>query len=148
MRLFVFDLQTSGTLRQQITPTRNIDMVAIRPHIYKSLSPGGTLTINIEDQHFNTLKSSNAVTISTISAENYFHGVVRFDIEYPLRKGLTYNVTLTAGGGYTFSASDNIAWVNDYDLRKVPTSYSNDTGFGGALLMEIWERREITKGTY
>jgi hypothetical protein len=128
-----------------MTATENAHIYAIRPHIYKHGSPAGSLVLDVLDANGKLIKSSSAVTISSISTANYFHGYVKFDISLPVTSGKTYQIKLR-GTGYTFSASAYIGWCNDFDLRKYTADYSPNTGIDAALDMEIWSGRRPQKG--
>lgn len=149
MILVAHELLTSQSLSQKITIGEKPLMVEhIRPHLYKALSPSGSLQIQVWDSNQKVVASSSAVAISSISAANYFHGEVRFDISVNLRANASYYVSLVSTG-YTYSSTDFIGWITDYDLRKVSLA----SGLLGdathsPLLLELWTRQQISEGNY
>jgi hypothetical protein len=141
LTLLVDELQSS--LYQEVTATKNFDLVAIRPHLYKHRNPSGNLTVELQDGNGELILASDVVNISAISAANFFHGYIRFDLIKPILEGQVYRIALIPGGGYSFSENAYIGWCRDYDLRKYTATYSPNTGHASALDFEAWERREI-----
>ncbi len=142
MQLATKQLATSGLLFQPITPTKDINLHAIRPHLYKALAPGGTLKVSVRDGNNKIIKESETITISTISTANYFHGYVRFLISMPLKSGTEYRISLAAAGGYTYAESDHVAWViAHFDLAKVSSTYNPTAVFDSPLDLELWEKK-------
>ena len=141
MDLIVLENTASFHPTQTFTPTKDMNLVAVRPHIYKHLSPTGTLKVQILDENGYLIDESESITISTISSANYFHGYVRFYIDTSLQSGRTYQMRLKADGGYTFSESAYVGICNDFDLRKVTAGYSPSDGYRAALDFELWERK-------
>ena len=148
MELIVHEM-TGDTLSQKITVgSSNKFLYAVRPHILKYGNPSGSLYFLIADSAGKAIFSSDLITISSISASDYFHGYVRFLVSLGLRASTTYTFQLI-GSGYTFSESAYIGWCNDYDLRKYDTDYSSaPSPADGALDMEIWTRELVEKGVY
>lgn len=138
-KLFIKEIDGSQSF-QTITPTSNLIVEAFRPHIYRHNSPTGSLRIKVNDNNGKLIKQSSAVTISSIGTLAFFHGLVKFDINVGLQKDQSYRIELVGEGGYTFSESAYIGWVNDFDLRRVSASYSPNVDFNAALGMEIWTR--------
>lgn len=141
MRLLVDELYDS--LYQQVTATKNFDLTAIRPHIYKHNSPSGNLKILLQDENGKLVASSNAVPIASIATLAFAHKYIRFDISHPIKGGLIYRIALEHLGGYAFSESAYIGWCRDFDLRKYEATYTPNTGYSSALDFEAWERREL-----
>lgn len=142
MYLVVHELKTS--LYQEITTTRSMQIVALRPHLYRHLSPAGSLQMQIWDASGNLIGSSASVNISAIGSGNYWHGDQEFTISTELKESTIYRLALVASG-YTFAETAYMGWVNDFDLRKVSASYSPNAGINAALLVEAWESREIIR---
>lgn len=142
MILMAHELRT--VLQQTITPSRNLNVEAIRPHLLKYASPAGSLKINIRDANGYLIKSSNTLAISAISAVAYFHGVVQFDVDVALKSGVTYIIEL-ASTGYTYGDSAFIGWCNDFDLRCNDVAFDDDSSISAALRMEIWERKYVSR---
>jgi hypothetical protein len=89
------------------------------------------------------IASSASVTITDISASNYFHGYVRFLLNVTLAASTSYYISLQSSG-YTYSDSAFVAWCTDFDLRKYSLGYSG----ADPLDMEIFTRQVPTKGSY
>lgn len=128
--------------------SHNVQIKAVRPHLYRHRSPAGTLSLQIQDLRSKKVILGDTVVISDIGAGATFaHGYVAFDINALLKAETSYRVSLTAGGGYSFSESAYVAWCNDYDLRKVPAGWTPSDGFHAALDMELWHEAEVLKGS-
>lgn len=136
------DLDT--TLTQKLTATENVIVAAIRPHLYISNNPPGALRMDIYDSANTTLlKSSEEITIADIKTsagitEDFFHGYIKFDIDWGLSSGTEYSIRLEGLSGYAFSATDFVGWCRDFDTRKYTASYSPNEGFNSAFDLEIW----------
>ena len=158
MKLLIEELATSGSLFQEITVgDDNIFLTNVRLHLYKHGHPPGGVTCEIQDTNGRTIKASAAVTVSAIDADitptssDFFHGLVRFTLDTPLKKNTNYRVALIAGGSYAFSeaaapTTGYLGWCKDYDLRKIDTDYSPDTGFNSAFIHELWAKVIKRKG--
>ena len=149
MKLIVDELGMQGTneLFQEITvgdSSRNV--TNIRPHLYRHNSPTGSLRIDVRDLNGEIAKSSATVLISAIDPGNdFFHGEIKFDIDFSFRVGETYRIYLV-GVGYTFSESAYIGWCRDFDLSKYPKDYTPGVGMNSSLLMELWDNRFSREG--
>jgi len=151
MKLVVFELGLTGSfgntqLSQQIRTTKDVQLEAIRPHLYVEDNPSGSLFIEVQDNNNKTIATSNAVTVSSITGgSTYFHGYVRFDILIGLRESVAYNVALKSTG-YTYSPTSFVGWANDFDLRKAIASVPSPVGVSSPLDMELWERKQVMRG--
>lgn len=142
MNLLVCEL--NGACFQPVTTGSSvIHVTAIRPHIYKHLAPAGSFYIQIQDANGKKIANSNSLTAANISASNYFHGYVRFDVSASLFPETQYRIALKSSG-YSYSDSAYIGWCTDFDLRKY-TLTGFQTGEGWALDMEIWQLKTIGK---
>lgn len=141
--LLVDRLET--TLTQKVTPTETVILGAIRPHIYIENSPTGSLRMDIYDSADSVLlKSSESFTIAQIKSnasitQAYFHGYVRFYINWGLVAGTTYSIRLVGHTGYTYDATNAIWWCKDFDLRKYSANYTPSAGFNSAFDVEFWD---------
>lgn len=144
--LLITELDT--TLSQKVTPTATMIVAAIRPHIYIQNSPAGSLRVDIYDSTNTTLlKSSETITVASIKSQalitdDYFHGYIRFLIDWGLVKDTQYTIRLEGVSGYTFSTTDHIAWCKDFDLRKYSASYTPNVGFNSSFDLELWEQND------
>lgn len=146
MKLLVHELKTE--LSQLITVgAESIKVVAIRPHLYRHNTAGGSLRVQIEDASGNVIALSETIAISAMpAAQAYWHGYLRFYIKAHLRAGATYRISLVPLSGYSFNESAYIGWCNDYDLRKVPALYTPNAGGAAALDFELWTLQNINPG--
>jgi hypothetical protein len=131
-------------LKQKITTTETIQLYAVRVHLYKHLAPAGSLYLELKNANDALITTSNVITISSISVANYFHGYVRFLISYPMQSDTSYYFSLKSTG-YTYSDSAFIGWCNDFDLKRVESSYSPSSGIMAPLGLEIWGYETISR---
>ena len=143
MKLILIELD-SDNLYQEISPTENQNLYAVRPHIYKHLAPAGSLFMQIQDSLGSVIANSETIAISTISSANYFHGYVRFLFNVSLKADTIYRLSMRSVG-YNYSSSAYIGWVKDWDLKKYNDSYSALTT-SSALDFEAWNSKEILRG--
>lgn len=140
--LLVTRLDTS--LSQQLTTTELSVIAAVRPHIYIEGSPPGSLRVDLYDSSDTTLlKSSEELTIANIKTqagitESFFHGYIKFDIDWGLADETTFNVRLVGTSGYTATATDAVYWCKDFDLRKYSANFTPNIGFNSAFDVEFW----------
>jgi len=149
MDLLVAELDTF--LYQEITiGDHDIFTYAMRPHLYIHNAPSGSLTMQIRDANKRLIEASETITIATMrtafSNVAYIHSDFRFLIDAPLKKNTNYFIYLVPSGGYSFSESNYIGWCNDFDLRKVTADYASPVGYNSPLLLEIWDRKNVSKG--
>ena len=137
MNLVYSELLTGQTIPQEIKLLADVNLRYIRPHIYKKNSPAGSLRLDIKDQDNHLIASSDVITIASISAFDFAHGYLRFDVLTPLKKDLIYFIELV-GVGYTFTENAHIGFCKDFDLRKVSANFSPNTGLDSALDLELW----------
>lgn len=139
MKLIVHELKASG-LTQNLTPTENVSVVAIRPHIYRHNFPTGNLKVQVLNMSDTVLGESATVDISSIGSDSFFHGYVRFMVGVGLMKDTEYKIKLVSGGGYSFDESAYCGICSDYDLRKYDPSYSTHDGLHSPLDFEVWSQ--------
>jgi len=152
MDLIVFELGLTGSfgntqLSQQVRiANRDMQLEAIRPHLYVENTPAGSLFMEVQDANNKTIATSNVVSIGSIDGgATYFHGYIRFDIKVGLRQSALYNVALKHTG-YTYNASSFVGWCNDFDLKKVTANVPSPVGVSSPLDMELWERKQVMRG--
>lgn len=139
MKLVVFELLDSSTLEQSMRATRNVNVRAIRPHIYRHNFPSGTLRIQIFNSDDEMVAESETIEIEDIALDDFFHGYVRFYVDAFLKKGEEYRFVLVGDDGYSFSESAYCGWVSGYDLAKYSPVTPPDTNLKSILDLEIWE---------
>jgi len=149
-RLLVHELETE--LSQTVVPTRNVRIRAIYLGLLRYNTTTGTLTLRLEDTLGELNEASNAVNISALGSDTYVHGLFRFDLQASIRKDTTYKLTLTSGGGYSYSSSAFVGWKSDFDftvdeMRRVPVSYSPSKGYQAPLEYLVVEKKLLRKGS-
>lgn len=145
MKLLVTELSTERK-QKIVIGSENVQLYAVRLHLYRHLNPTGTLTVELRNAENQLLASSAALNITSIPATlDYFHGWIRFLLSYPLKKNTEYFIALKAGGGYSFSESAYIGWCNDFDLRHVSSAYAPDGGTSAPLGIEVWSNEYKTR---
>lgn len=140
MKLCVHELTGDG-LTQTVTASRDTNVIAIRPHLYKHNAPSGSLKIKLLNDADVEIAESESIAISSISGQPFYHGYIRFYINAYLKRGETYTIKLVSEGGYSFSEPAYIGWCNDYDFAKYDTDYEVSHVVLRPLDLEIWERK-------
>jgi hypothetical protein len=140
MKLAVQELDTS--LEQDVTPSRNTIVVAIRPHLYRHNFASGGLKLQILDESDTLVSESGEIQIEDIGTSDFFHGYVRFYINAYLERDTKYTVKMLPTGSYSFDESAYIGWANSFDLAKYsPTTLPFNVA-EYPLDLEIWHRKE------
>jgi hypothetical protein len=141
VKLIVHELQDEG-LTQTLVPDKRINVVAMRPHLYRHQWPDGSLKVQIK-QGATLIAESEAQPISEIGTEDYFHGYVRFYVNAILEKDVEYSFILISDDGdpYEFSEPAYIGWCNGFDLLKYEATYDPSLPSSYPLDMEIWSRK-------
>lgn len=139
MKIIVHEMYGTS-LEQTITPTKNSLVEAIRPHIYISSLASGSLYMQITNSLDEVLATSDTVNITDITTANYYHGYVRFYINFYMKANTTYKVKLVSNG-ITYTTANYVGWANSYDLNKYPIGYTPGTSDRYPLDMEIWTRK-------
>lgn len=148
MEIMVEDCIENRELYQEITADEDLDLVAIRPHLYvHSGSVAGNLQVRIDDSNGYQIAISNSVAIDDIRdafhpTNNYAHGYYKFDIAAQLQSGQNYRIVLV-NSGYTYASGAYASFCKDYDLRKVTANYSPSAGYNSPFDIELWIRRQI-----
>lgn len=138
MELVVAELKTES-LYQEITPSKNTILRAIRPHLYIHNNPSGSLKLQILDQNNELIAESETLAISDITSALYFHGYVRFYVNLYMQKDISYRIKLV-GSGYSFSENAYVGWCNGFDLNKFSLNYTPINSFEYPLDFETWIR--------
>lgn len=139
MKLIVNELKTA-LMYQEISPSKNTIIAAIRPHLYIHNNPAGSLKLQILDQNNELIVESETLAISTMTSALYYHGYIRFYINFYAQKDQIYRIKLTSSG-YTYSSTSYVAWCNDWDLSKYQSDYTLTVDNKTPLDMEIWSRK-------
>ena len=131
--LLLHELREGETLTQTFTTNERIAMAGIRLYLYKHLSPVGNFTLTIK---YNTTELASATVTSAImeandsniTATNYYHGFIRFDLDSNviLDENIIYTLELS-GSGYTYSDSAFIGWVKEFEYPTNTTSIDVST---------------------
>lgn len=130
-------------LTQQLTVTKDTDIVAIRPKLYVAGAPGGNVKVQILDSNGELKNESSTVNISTFSTLNFAHKYFQFDVNSPVKEDEVIQIRIVAGGGYAPTESVYVSWLLDFDLRKYTATYSPSTGGSSPFDLEVWTKRRI-----
>jgi hypothetical protein len=139
MYLIVDEIESGSSLFQEITTTEDINVVAIRPRIYKHNDPAGDLRVVVTDGDGKQIAVSDWVDISDINSAAYSHTYYRFYINVALKSGNVYRVYVE-NQGYSFAEGAYVGWCRTLDLGRVTASYSPSVGVNSPFDFEIWER--------
>lgn len=130
---------TDTTAKQKILcPRENVQLHAVRPHILRYGNPLGNVRMRLLDTNLKSIEVSPSVEINMIGSLAYWHGYVRFYLTSMLKGNTNYYFQMETTG-YTYSSTDWIGWVNDYDLRKFALGYTPTSDLYAPLDLEIWE---------
>lgn len=141
MKLVVHELVTS--LEQHLTTDNIVQVVAVRPHLYRHNFPTGSLKVQIRNMADDLVAESSTVNIDDIGTEDFFHGYVRFDVKALLNKNTEYKFQLVPGDGYSFDEAAYCAWCNSFDLEKYPKNFIPKSDLHYPMDIEIWQRRKV-----
>ncbi len=143
MRLIVYELLTSRT--QELTTDGIKQVYAVRPHLYRKASPAGTIKVQIKTMADVLVAESDAVSIASLGSGTYWHGYRRFVVSASLAANTEYKFVVVTSG-YTFGESAYVAWVSGLDLGNYATGYVVTDDFHSPLDLEVWTRKQVTKG--
>lgn len=104
MRLAVLENGIDGQSQLFTVGNSDINMAGCMVHILKYGSPTGTMRLELLDADTDTLTTAD-VLLSALPTD-YFHGLVRFDLKYQLRKNTNYYLNLNSAGGYSYGTND------------------------------------------
>jgi hypothetical protein len=130
MRLRVFEAGLDGSSSLITIGDRPINMKHIRVHIYKHLAPTGTMRLLLADRNSVVTLAYADVLLSSLPSANYYHGMVKFDLSYPLQANTSYYLILSSAGGYSYSGSAFFGWAWAEGMN----------GF------EVWEEKLLIRG--
>lgn len=139
------DAGNSNTVFQEIIPTKNINLSAIRPNLYIHNGPSGTVKVEVRDEFNRLIKASATQTITALKTLAFAHGYFRFNIDTPLIKNVKYRIAVVCGGGYTFAEGAYLGVLKDWDDKKTDQSYTPNVDFNAPLDFEIWERNAVMR---
>lgn len=140
MRIAYHELGLDGNSALIRIKDRPVFMDHVKVHIYKHLAPAGTLRLLLCDRNNVITLASADVIISTISSANYFHGMVKFDLQYPLAANTEYYLVMNTAGGYSYDPNAFVGWVLAGSLQN------NDGAAAASLHFEIWEEKNLIRG--
>lgn len=123
----------STSLTQEVTPLTNLEVYAIDVGIYSEGSPAGSVFMEVQSTSGGVIATSTSRTILSLKSDTYAHGTYRFGLDVSLKANTAYHLVL-ATSGYSFSSSDFIGWLKDFDfveddVRITPASYSGALGY-------------------
>lgn len=137
MTLLVTEL--IGTVSQSVVPSKNDNVQAIRVGLYKHNNPAGSFKLEIQNAEGKLIASSNNLSAADISSSNFYHGLIKFEINVHLKKNQEYKIVLTSTG-YSFSESAYIGWCNTFDLSSYSPSYEVINNIYSPLRLEFWSK--------
>mgnify|MGYP000240139349 CR=1 FL=1 len=140
MKLIVEEIRENFSLYQQILVTENLDIIAIRPRIYKHQNPAGQLQIKITDLNNKLIAESDQINIIDINSAAYSHTYYKFPIVTQLLKNQEYRIYLH-NFNYTFSELNWAGWCKALDLVKTNCSYAPCANFNSPFDFEIWIKK-------
>lgn len=141
---FVVRELVSEELSGTYTAPRNVNLVAVRPHLYRHNFQTGTLKVEVLDNEDNLLAESESIEINDIVGPNeydFFHGYVRFYVSVGLKKDETYKFKLVGEDGYSFDPAAYVGWCSFLDLNKYQPTYTPSCDLNYPLDIELWERK-------
>lgn len=138
MKLAVNELKSH--LDQNVVVRGTYNLEAIRLHIYKHNTPTGSLKVQIRTEN-GLVAESGLVQISDISNSNFFHGMVRFDINIQVKKDTEYTIRLVGEDGYSFSESAYIGLCLDFDFNTYYKSPTPEYLLNNSYDYEAWVRK-------
>jgi len=104
LRLAVLAIGVDTCQQKILVGSDDIHMAAVQIHILKYGSPSGSMRVNLLDSTKAKTLATSDVAISSVSG-SYFHGMVKFDLKYSLKKNTNYWIELSSTGGYSYSGS-------------------------------------------
>lgn len=133
-------IECRPTVYQSIKASKDMFVIALRPHLYIHGAPTGTVKVQVQDENGRVVAESSTQTITDLKTLAYAHKYALFYINANLVEDSFYRLAVVCGGGYSFSESAYVAVCLDWDNPKTEATYSPSAGFNGALDFEIWER--------
>ena len=134
------------TLKQSFTVgNSNLNVANISIHIYRHLSPSGSVKLQILDTNSKLIDESTSVTITSIGTGNYWHGLYPFTFDIGLKAKQSYILALT-GTGYTFAESDYVAWCTDFGNVTKTHPFTPNLDFSSPLDLKFWTKDKVQKG--
>lgn len=138
MKLILNELKSH--LDQKVVSESIYNVEAIRLHIYKHNSPSGKLKVQVRNDN-GLIAESTPVDISNISSSDFFHGMVRFDLNTQLNKNTEYTIRLISEDGYSFSESSYIGLCLDFDFNTYKKNPTPEYLLNNSYDYEVWVRK-------
>jgi hypothetical protein len=141
-KLVVEELKTS--LKQTFRTNTRLVLQAVRPHIYKHLSPAGDLTLNIiqDGKTVGTKTVTSAIIESGTDSTptNYYHGIytLEFDNQVVVNEG-EFEIELVGENGYSFSESAYFGWVKPHEDLYIETEYTPAGDDYNPFGVQLWK---------
>lgn len=131
MRLAVLENGVDGQSQLLTVGADDIRMVGCLVHIIKYGSPSGTMRLELLSASAATLTTAD-VLLSALPTD-YFHGMIKFDLTYPLQRNTNYYLNLNSAGGYAHGANDffgivladSLAWKSNGGMHFRILEYRN-----------------------
>ena len=152
-KLIVKEVGLGDFAEQEMTCNENSFLSAVRIHVYRHRFPTGSVKMQILDTNKRLMGESETLAISSLDVDtgttglDFFHGIVNFDFNLPIKSGVNFFLRMVGTAGYSFSETAYIGWVNGFDLRKLDADYTPNDNEKAALLWEPWVRRRTLRGS-
>jgi hypothetical protein len=137
MRLYVKEMVSF--LSQKMKSDKYSHILYIRPHIYLHNNPSGNIRIQLCSEDGELIKESSSIDFSEITSSPEYHGYIRFEVNYLLKKNTFYTIKIVTNG-YTFNESSYCGIVNDVGFNKYLYSNIVSRHFNAPLDIEIFSK--------
>lgn len=138
MKLAVNELKSY--LEQKVVSKGIHNVEAIRLHLYKHNTPSGSLKVQLRTEN-GLVAESSPVQISDVASSDYFHGMIRFNINLQLKKDTEYTIRLVSEDGYSFSESSYVGLCLDFDFNTYKKNPQPDYPLINSYDYEVWVRK-------
>jgi len=114
------------------------NVYSVRLRVYKHNTPSGTLSVELRTSGGTLLATSTETRIESDVSGTYWHGMLRFNLAYPLTQGTVYQLRLLDSG--TFSESNYWGWCREFDFVNNDKEYTPANDINMPYMYEIWEK--------
>lgn len=133
MRLCVYENGVEGQSHKFLVGDANIQMAGVLLHIYKAGSPSGTMRLELYSATDVSNRIAYADVLLSALPSGYFHGFIKFDLQYSLAANTAYYLVLGSAGGYAYGASnffglvisDALTWKGKWGMDFRILKYRN-----------------------
>jgi len=134
--------ELKGELSQVFSPFRRLLVVAVRPYLYAHNFPAGTFKLQLIDAD-DVVAGEQTFTAEDIytglnTTNAYAHAYLRVQFPSPVSLPPGDYLMVITSTGYTFSENSYLAWVKEYEDKKVNTTYIISGAEDNPLSFELW----------